>query len=129
MALSLAESAQATGLNRSTILRAIKSGKVSGTRDQNGAWVVEPAELFRVFAPAEAAPKAMPDPAQDDPELRVRVAVAEVRLTELRQALADMRVQRDSWQAQAERLAISAQPRQASVPTVAQRRKWWWLIG
>jgi DNA-directed RNA polymerase specialized sigma54-like protein len=33
MPYSLAEAAQATGLNRSTILRAIKSGRISGQRD------------------------------------------------------------------------------------------------
>jgi hypothetical protein len=37
--------AKATGLNRSTILRAIKSGQVTGTKDQFGEWRVEPIEL------------------------------------------------------------------------------------
>ena len=58
MALTLAQAAQATGLNRSTILRAIKSGRISGTRDDLGAWTVEPVELHRIFPPAEAEPKA-----------------------------------------------------------------------
>ena len=49
MPYSLAEAAQATGLNRSTILRAIKSGRISGVRDNQGAWTVEPVELHRVF--------------------------------------------------------------------------------
>jgi hypothetical protein len=126
MALSLAEAAEATGLNRSTILRAIKSGKISGGKDDFGQWSVEPAELFRVFTPAEAAPKAVHQDAQGDAELRVRAAVAEERLAELKQALADMRAQRDSWQAQAERLAIAAQARPSSVPTVQQRPRRWW---
>ena len=58
MALTLAQAAKATGLNRSTILRAIKSGRISGTRDDMGAWTVEPVELHRIFPPAEAEPKA-----------------------------------------------------------------------
>ena len=33
MSYTLAEAAQATGLNPGTILRAIKSGRISGTRD------------------------------------------------------------------------------------------------
>jgi uncharacterized protein YbjQ (UPF0145 family) len=68
MPLNLAEAAQACGVNRSTILRAIKGGRISGARDQAGAWTVEPVELRRVFPPtsiafasASAAPKAMPE--------------------------------------------------------------------
>jgi hypothetical protein len=50
MSYSLAEAAQPTGLNRDTILRAIKSGKISGQRDAQDAWTIEPVELHRVFA-------------------------------------------------------------------------------
>jgi len=64
MSYSLAEAAQATGLNRSTILRAIKRGAISGVRDEAGAWALEPAELHRVFPPAAATPKATPQDAQ-----------------------------------------------------------------
>ena len=60
MPYTLAEAAQATGLNRSTILRAIKNGRISGVRDELGAWSVEPAELHRLFLPAQAEPKACP---------------------------------------------------------------------
>jgi excisionase family DNA binding protein len=149
MVLSLAEAAQQTALNRSTILRAIKSGKISGTRDHNGAWVVEPAELFRIFPPAEAASQGVPDHAHGassaaaaDAELRIRLQMAEERLGELKQMISDMgrrheheltdlRSQRDSWQQQAERLAITAQARPVSVPEHAQlklvrRRVRWW---
>jgi hypothetical protein len=44
--LSLAEAAKHCGVNRSTILRAVKSGKVSGTRNEDGSWSVEASELF-----------------------------------------------------------------------------------
>jgi excisionase family DNA binding protein len=118
MALSLAEAAQATGLNRSTILRAIKSGKISGARDELGAWSVEGAELHRVFPPAAAAPRAVPQQAQAEREAQLRLALADERLGELKQALADMRAQRDSWQQQAERLALGP-------PSVHKRGRWW----
>jgi excisionase family DNA binding protein len=119
MPYTLAEAAQATGLNRSTILRAIKNGRISGVRDELGAWSVEPAELHRVFPPAQAelkaVPKAVPGPAQLDLELRIRAELAEARLGDLRHALEDMRRARDDaieernrWRGQAERLALPA---------------------
>jgi hypothetical protein len=55
MAHNLATAAAATGLNRSTILRAIKSGKISATKSELGEWSIEPAELHRVYPPVAPA--------------------------------------------------------------------------
>jgi hypothetical protein len=44
MSYTLAAAAAATGLNKTTVLRAIKSGRISGTRDDTGQWLVEPVE-------------------------------------------------------------------------------------
>jgi hypothetical protein len=52
MHLSLGQAAKETGMDKSTISRAIKSGKLSATRKENGGYEIDPAELFRVFAPA-----------------------------------------------------------------------------
>jgi len=54
MSYSLGAAAAATGLSKTSILRAIKSGKISGTKDALGQWWVEPAELHRVPKPARA---------------------------------------------------------------------------
>jgi hypothetical protein len=52
---TLAAAAAACGLNKSTVLRAIKAGKVSGTKDEHGEWHIEAAELDRVYPPVAAA--------------------------------------------------------------------------
>jgi hypothetical protein len=111
MPYSLAEAAQATRLNRSTILRAIKNGRISGQRDDSGAWSVEPVELHRVFPAAEALPKAVPQDAQTD-----------ALVAELRAQLAEMRAQRDAWQGIAERLALGA----PKPPEPEQKPMSWW---
>jgi predicted site-specific integrase-resolvase len=49
MAYTLAAAAAATGLNKTTVLRAIKSGRISGTKTELGEWLVEPAEIHRVY--------------------------------------------------------------------------------
>ena len=136
MALTLAEAAQQTGLNRSTVLRAIKSGRISGNKDELGQRSVEPAELFRVFAPAEASSQGVHQDAQGEAaELRRRAEAAEASLAELKEKLAemrrlgeqqftDMRAQRDAWQQQAERLTERlALPRPKPK---AKPRRWWW---
>ena len=118
MPYSLAEAAQATGLNRSTILRAIKSGRISGVRDNQGAWTVEPVELHRVFEP-RAKPEALPQHAQPD----VSNAATDALVAQLRDQLAEMRAQRDAWQGVAERLALGAPKPEPPKPMT-----WWrWL--
>ena len=54
MKYSLAEAAKATGKNKTTIQRAIKSGKISAVKGDSGAYEIDPAELHRVFPPATA---------------------------------------------------------------------------
>lgn len=53
--------AQLTGKDRSTITRAIESGKLSATRNAHGRYLIDPAELERVFGAL-----ANPDDARTD---------------------------------------------------------------
>ena len=57
---TLGTASQATGTAKSTILRAIKAGRLSATRDDSGQWCIDPAELARVF-PLLAIPGATPE--------------------------------------------------------------------
>src|SRR5262245_65993708 len=61
MSYSLGAAAAATGLNKTSILRAIKSGKISGTKDALGQWWVGPAELQRVPKPGREHVRLVPD--------------------------------------------------------------------
>jgi excisionase family DNA binding protein len=49
--LTLGQAALATGLSKPTIQRAIKSGKLSATKKEDGSYDIDPAELHRVFPP------------------------------------------------------------------------------
>jgi hypothetical protein len=124
---TLAAAAAACGVNKSTVLRAIKSGKLSGTKDEHGEWHVEPAELHRVYPPvadAAAGTDALPHAAGNSTALAIaqqRAVLAEERLTEFKAMLEDMRCDRDAWRDQAQRLAL---PKPAEPTPVS----WWrWL--
>jgi hypothetical protein len=58
---SLGAAAAATGLNKASILWAIKSGKISGRKDALGQWWVEPAELHRLPKPGKEHVRLVPD--------------------------------------------------------------------
>jgi hypothetical protein len=142
MPYSLQQAAQAAGINRSTVLRAIKAGRISGSKTEMGDWQVEPAELHRVYPPAEARPEAGTDAriithppegtqatgdapsrtpfeeARDMLELHYRAQAAERGLSEMKATLDDVRADRDHWRSMAERLSLPA-------PAQATRWRWW----
>jgi excisionase family DNA binding protein len=51
MPYTLGEAAKHTGLSKPTIQRAIKNGRLSATRNENGSYSIDPAELERVYGP------------------------------------------------------------------------------
>jgi hypothetical protein len=135
--LNLAQAAAITGMNRSSILRAIKRGALSGTKDHNDVWHVDGAELARVFP---VTPNTHPAQQDTHPDALAahKLAVAEERIAELKERLDEMRHERDraragedAWKAQCEtvshQLALpapkDAQPTQAS----RLRRVWRWM--
>jgi hypothetical protein len=87
MYLSLGQAAKETGMDKSTISRAIKSGKLSATRKENGGYEIDPAELFRVFAPASKkteplalAPDIAMDGSSENQILRLQWEAAALRM-------------------------------------------------
>jgi excisionase family DNA binding protein len=125
MSYTLATAAAACGVNKSTILRAIKAGKISAVRDEHGQWQVEPAELHRVYPPVatpgtDATRRYVPADAATLALADQRAALAEGRLVELKEMLADMQRDRNAWRDQAQRLAL---PKPEAAPM-----SWWrWL--
>jgi hypothetical protein len=107
MPYTLAEAAAACGLDKSTIRRAVRGGRISGTKDDLGVWHVEPVELHRVFPPAprtEDDTTAAPPHAPSD-------AATDILVAELRGMIADLRQDRDHW-----RTAFENQQRLLSPP-------------
>lgn len=65
MEMSLSAAARASGLSKSTLSRAIKSGRLSARRaESGGGWLVDTAELFRAYPATAARPDAPHDEAQ-----------------------------------------------------------------
>lgn len=123
---SLREAAQQAGTSKSTILRAIQGGRLSAARNDDGGYAIDPAELFRVYAPKPAdavadrgAGRSTGQDASDYAsaeivEIRIRNAKLESEGQSLRAILDaekrradELRHERDRWAAQAERLAIT----------------------
>src|SRR3954453_22868687 len=146
--LSIRDAARQAGVSRSSILRAIQSGRMSAPRKDDGGYAVDPAELFRMFEPRpagqmdEAGPGGMGQAGQGaeppvtvagPPETDARAAALEAEIQALKELVRrldldkqelvrrsdqdkqDLKVDRDRWAEQAQRLALTG-------PT---RRLWW----
>jgi excisionase family DNA binding protein len=125
MSMTLAEAAAACGIDKSTVRRAVRSGRISGVRDELGVWRVEPVELHRIFPPAvartEGAPAAAPLHAPPDAAAAANGAL----VAELRAVIADLRQDRDHWREQAQRLALPKPAEREADHGQAKRRSWW----
>ena len=108
--LSLSQAAKLTGKSKSTINRAIKTGKLSAARHEDGSYSIDPAELSRAFGiePHEGAKRRDAEP--DGTRLLERVAALEEMLSREREISADLKEDRDRWRQQAIAMLTDQRP-------------------
>ena len=119
MSLTLAAAAAAAGVNKTTLLRAIKAGKVSGNKDEHGQWHIEPAELHRVYPPRTQRADTEAPHYHATAALEAEIAGLRQVGELLRGQLEATRQDRDRW-AEAATVALSA------LPESAKSRRFWW---
>lgn len=155
MSWSVSRAARETGLSKSTISRAIKSGRISAARQQDGSYLIEPAELFRVYPRNVAQPpsnarhdlvrnpleEAFSTTSNELELLKLKLAMTEELLAQEREnskrqheTVQDLRKRLDAATVKVLALAQPAQPN-ANAPldavrTPPKRRHWWiWKQG
>jgi excisionase family DNA binding protein len=124
--LTLGQAARLTGTSKTTLTRAIRAGRLSATRRDDGGYEIDPAELSRVYTVTPATPEtgtatgatvhratgeSDPPATPRDPDVTARLAAldAEVKglrdlLDEVRANRDELRADRDDWKGRAERL-------------------------
>lgn len=112
--LTLGQAARLTGTSKTTLTRAIKAGRLSATRRDDGSYGIDEAELSRVYTvnvetPATGAVTGAAvhhAPPERDPSdtlaLRVEIEGLKAQLALMREHADELRHQRDGWQNQAE---------------------------
>jgi hypothetical protein len=115
MKLSLGQAAKETGLDKSTISRAIKTGRLSAERKDSGGYEIDPAELFRVFSPAAKKPDPLPSDVPQETllenrELRIRLEVAELRIRDKEDEIRDLRRRLDVESEERRKLTLMLLP-------------------
>ena len=121
MSYTLGRAAKAAGKSKTTIQRAIAKGTISAHKEKNGRYSIDPSELHRVFPMVSTDTVAQPSQVDtsrlpDETPLQVKVEALEAMLEREREALTEMRSDRDAWKQQA--TALLGAPER-------KRRRWW----
>ena len=128
MSLSPAEAAKHVGLTKQSIIKGIRSGRVSATKDNKGEWRIEPVELFRVWpAVNQDTGKVVPQvyasthPVDGDfvASLKGQIDLLKAQLDDVRADREDVRADRNHWRQIAERgLLTDQRPASEQAPDV-----------
>lgn len=122
MSYTLGEAAKAVGKSKTTLHRAIKSGKISASKADDGSYVIEPSELHRLYPSVTGgvsdAPLQRNDGEQQSNDLgtlRIRLEMQEKEREReralLQETIADLREDRDKWRQQATALLEDKRPK------------------
>lgn len=107
MLLTLGKAAIEVGKSKPTILKALKTGRLSGVK-VGSEWQIESSELFRVYHPIAKVNTNTSHPVnpQENP---TEIAVLQAKLDAARQQIEDLKEDREHWRQQASRL-LNAPP-------------------
>lgn len=116
--LSPQEAATRARCGRTSIMRALQSGQLRGSRDNEGRWQIEPEALDDWLSMRRSPDRQSPRLSTgqlvttnvDTQETLTRLAVAEARVEMLTVQIEELRQDRDAWRAQAERLTSEPKP-------------------
>jgi len=117
MELSASQAAKKVGKSVPTITRAIKKGKLTAKPRDGGGWVIDAAELFRVWPAISNETDATPTMLRSETPIETSALEREVEL--LREMLDETKADRDSWKEQAQKIT-------ALVEDQGARKKGFW---
>jgi excisionase family DNA binding protein len=149
MTYTLNQAARRVGKGKSTLLRAVHSGKLAAIRDElTGSWLIEASELHRLYPlpvhdgainADHGAPRTTHEPERTTP-LAARIAALEVdrererdairvrdeMIADLRRRLDESERERREQAARIVALLTDQRPASALLPATARRSWWHW---
>lgn len=124
MVYTLGEAARATGKSKAAISQAISSNKISATKDANGRYQIDPAELHRLYPTQKTIPNE--SSYLFTPDQTVKIERLKATVEGLERLCRQIEGERDSLRDQNIRLTalLTDQRQQAEQPP--RRSRWQW---
>lgn len=129
--LTLKEAVEQTGKSRPGLLKAIKTGRLSAKK-QNGQWVIDPAELFRVYDRVSDTGLQKLQVVTDTENVRLKAEnqALQKQLDREKELNRDLHQDRDHWRGQAtsaQRLLEDMRPKSPQKASNEPLTLWQWL--
>lgn len=132
MRYTAGQAAKATGKSIPTITRAINNGKISAEKTPEGGYLIDPAELHRVFPPLSVTANDTPAMLGSETPLSENALQVEIRMlrerlegmsAEKNAVIEDLRRRLDAEAEERRRLTLILTDQ--SVPKPVERAPWW----
>lgn len=99
--LSLNKAAKEASVAKSTLLKALNSGRMSAEKNDKGHWQIDPSELFRVFPKTGSTEQEEPNPTPpENLKKTTENGALEIEVKMLREQIARMDTERERERAQ-----------------------------
>ena len=136
MSYTLGEAAKATGKSKATISKAIKNGKITAAKGENGAFQIDPSELFRVYPPKQSGdqeltpetPTANTGNSAEIMILQVKLEAAEKEIQDKADQISKAEAREEDWRRQATNLTalLADQREKVADPTTEEPKRGFW---
>jgi excisionase family DNA binding protein len=126
MSYTLGQAAKATGTSKPTLSRAIKSGRLSAQKQEDGSYLIDPAELHRVYPPVSATSDDNGNAEQVETLSNTSVLQAQLEILreererergQFQATIATLTEDRDQWREQAKAHASTVENQAAALAT------------
>ena len=110
MGYTLGQAAKACGMSKATLSKAVKSGKISASKNENGSFSIEAVELHRVY-PITVQSEQYETPKATLPNTQTSndFMLLQVKLDAAEKRISDLETDKEAWRLQATRL-LAHQP-------------------
>lgn len=107
MSYTLGEAAKAVGKSKGTISKAVKAGKISALKLENGSFSIDAAELHRVYPPVSETVQSEQKETVRNTEKSNELIELRVKLEAAQQRISDLEQDKSEWREQARVLALA----------------------
>lgn len=128
--ISLREAVKHFDVSRPTLQKALKNGKISGSQDGQGHWIIDPSELARVYQPRSSQPPEASKPPPDGGKVALTTEVKETypadEIIQLKTKLLEAEKRAELAEALAHEREKHIEDLRRMLPAPDRaRRKWW----
>ena len=127
MHLTLSQAAKHVGINKATLSRYIKQGKISAVKQEDGSYHIDPSELDRLRELMRAdtrdvTPSIQPSSTGEVALLRELLAEKDRTMAEKDRMIQNLLQERDEWREQCKKHLVL-------LPLGTPQKKRWWRFG